>query len=334
MLLERGEIHNLAGNLEAAEVDHQSALLLFTQAREARGIAQAQTCLAGVLQLQGRCDEALDLLEDALRIRRRERDFRGQISTLRCISVTEWALGNLQEAHKHLQQAITIAGDLQDINRLAPTMLNMSTLLTELDQFEKAKTILRDAEQLYKRLGNTVHRSLLLVNLAQIYIDIGELDDAWEAIEDSLSVADPNTWLRVTAFAHTLAADIWLRRQRPRRARRRIRRAADICTQINDPYVVAMCASVQGRVLGLLGDAAAAADQLHRAEELFDTALEGVSLGRALVRLGNAWADLDALAQARTFIDKAQTLLLGNPQENVRLVRELDELRQRLQPAS
>ena len=62
--------------------------------------------------------------------------------------------------------------------------------------------------------------------------------------------------------------------------------------------------------------------------------IEWVSLGRAFVRLGNAWADLGAFEQARTFTDRAQTLLLGNPQENVRLSRELAELLERLQGAS
>ena len=44
----------------------------------------------------GTYERVHNLLEDALRIRRRDRDFRGQISTLRCISVTEKAASRIQ----------------------------------------------------------------------------------------------------------------------------------------------------------------------------------------------------------------------------------------------
>ena len=215
--------------------------------------------------------------------------------------------------------------------QMNPTLMNLAIMLTELDQLDRSRELLVEADRLFKRLGHTLHQAILKVNLADICIDLGKLDEAWEALEDGLALADPNAWLRVTAFAHALAADIWLKRRRPRRARRRINHAVSICEEINDPFVAGLCACVHGRVLGKLGDMASATERLDAARSLFETALEGVVLGRHFVRLGNAWADLGEPTRAQAFADQAQELLLGNRQETLRLTRELAELRARLQ---
>ena len=327
MLMERGEVHSLAGRLNEAVEDHRTALKLFSASRDALGKARAQTLLSGVLQVQGEGDEALDLLEESLRVRRLRGDVRGQVVTLRCIAVTEWSLGNLREAHHHLQQASILARGLQDISRLTPTLMNLALLLGELDQREESRELLQEVIPLCERLGHPLHHAVTLINLAEVCIDLDDLDAAWGHLETGLSVADPEAWPRVTAFAHSLAADIWLKRQRPRRARRRINKARAICATLRDPFVIGRVEIVQGRVLAMLGETEAAAVALRDALDRFKGALEGVVLGRALVLLGHAWLEVGQPAQAQTHVEAAERLLASRPQESRRLERELQALK-------
>ena len=333
LLMERGELHSLAGRLDEAASDHEQALRMLQDEGDRLGAARAQTLLGSIRQVQGECDEALDLLEQSLRTRRAFGDARGRVITLRCMSSCEWALGNLGDAKRCLEEASALARQLQDISRLGPTLMNLALVMGELDELEESKILLLEVLKLLDRVGHPLHHAVTRVNLADLCYDLGEYDEAFEHLDVAFLTADPAAWPRVTAYANALTARIWLVRGRAKRALRLVRRANEIISKLDDPYISAQVQATQAEVLGHLGEREEALKVLEAAEREAQQVLEGAVLGRQFVRFGHVLLALGDTEGATAFASRVRPIVQRAREDGARLGRELEGLVQAIEAA-
>jgi CHAT domain-containing protein/Tfp pilus assembly protein PilF len=296
--LVRGEL----GDVKGAEEYFRRALELNRRDGRGRGAANNLTNLANVATKKGAYDDALNLYSEALALRRETGDRQGEALDLENIGLLHLRWGDYPAALRSLNESLAILNEMglqtwgaevrsdvaaahaamghlqaavEELDRaeaagdeyLAPTLaLQRADLLAELNDFEPAVELYREAKAGYGLVEDAAGQAEAEQGLGYLYLARGDYDAAEEAFTQALLVQEKLDDPRPAALTHILLGDVQFLQKDTAAARASYRRALAAHQALGD--VAAEAAS-----LGALADLDRELGALASAESIYRAAL-------------------------------------------------------------
>jgi tetratricopeptide (TPR) repeat protein len=338
---------------DPAIVDAESALVWFD--REYSNIVSALRCairlgmdrysaympraLVHYLQLRGRVDDLLELLEAAVGPSRRLGDATFERLNLMNLAAPYWHLGRPWEALEHLARALELAtadGDargraecllrigaqneeigqyitalghyeeaLKLYRRLGSprgectTLINLSSALSTLGRHAEALQAAREAERISQRLGDLDAKMFVRVNQANALTALGRLDEALHYVGQACELGRRTGAKDGRAVTLTKYTAIYIRMGRYAQAAETGANALEAAEAIHRPAITAMVENLLATVDLRCGDAASALERHARAARIAEKIELRIELARSLDGAGRALFALGDLAAAQ-----------------------------------
>lgn len=293
-------------NAKASEY-YEKGLELLGEARVARRI-DALHNYGDVLLLSGRIDDALsafrEMLSLAFRLNLRKKGGAAHNRIGRLHRDT----GNLDEATRHLEAAMTLFRVAKDDRGVASTTDDIGKLLWLKGDYPGALAALRDGLTRRRRLGDRRSIALSLHNLGIVLQDSSEFGQALESFEQALAIrreiGDLVGVVQTLNSLGTIAQD----KRDFEHALGFLREALEVARQIGDRNRIALVLANIGETEYSAGNAARAIEILRQAEEQFDEMGDKLGLAEVLRALGSAYLHWGDVVKARDAIGRAVDL--------------------------
>ncbi|HIY65038.1 MAG TPA: hypothetical protein H9830_02015 [Candidatus Agrococcus pullicola] len=116
--------------------------------------------------------------------------------------------GRLEEAIEGLQWAVALHRERGEGIRLLGALTNLGVALHTAGRFDEETGVLEEGLQLAVTTGNDLHRSFLLVNSADLAIELGDLDGAARHARSALELAETMDMVFLVVCAQATLAEI------------------------------------------------------------------------------------------------------------------------------
>ena len=289
------------GDLAAAEAHALKAIDNFRLTGKRLFAAYAQSRLSTIYRATGRYDEARELAEQSLAVRKEFNDQSGVASSLMALSEIGMAVGDITRARQYAQQVFDIGVETDDADARAMATAQIAEADRLSGRTRESIEGYRSAESLYRNLDDPLGVANAQAGLARALIDLGDLDGAGVIAQNLLQTARESEHDTEEARALNLVGEVMLARERFGDAVDAFSEALAITLRIGDgPLVFAARANLTHALLerGDTDDA--------------EPHLDAVALERPehpdVLRLqahmawahGNAQAAAESMAQARS----------------------------------
>jgi tetratricopeptide (TPR) repeat protein len=137
----------------------------------------------------GQYHEALEYLEQSLKISQAIGDRAGEGTTLNNISSIYQARGKYDEALEFLEQSLKIYQAIGDRAGEGTALNNISQIYDARGKYDEALNYLEQSLEIYQAIGNRDGEGTTLNNISQIYKARGKYDEALEYLEQSLKIS-------------------------------------------------------------------------------------------------------------------------------------------------
>ncbi len=214
------------GRYDDAERHARLALQRFRIVRDGPGIKSSLTTLGLANWERGRYAEAKPYFADGLKRCRADGDRTGEAGFLTNLALITKAEGGYAETETRLQQAIEIFREIEDRIKLISALNNLGNLYRALRQPQRGRGALLEGLALSEQAGDTITLPFIVINLALIELELGELDAAHRYAERALGIVSKGSDRQIETGCHATLARIELARGAPREARAHLRTSA------------------------------------------------------------------------------------------------------------
>ncbi len=206
VLVDLGEVLELAGDWSKAEEVEKEALALAQSASDAEQIAWCETALAEVARKQGRYDEASERLDRALAGFQEVGDLAGEGRVFHLAGTIAAQQGDLESARTRYEMSLRIRKELDDRSAMASLLSNLGIVaaqsgdLAESDEFHARALDLRSA------IGDRWSIGVSKMNLGMNAMRRDHHEEAGELFSEarSLGLEVGDSWM-VALSEHNLA---------------------------------------------------------------------------------------------------------------------------------
>lgn len=186
--LKLGEVLQLTGSWDEAEVLFRAALNSVEERRDGPSKANCMRMLGALLRQKGEYEAALEYLEEAQRFEAID-DWGNIIETLREIGIVHWSQGNLPDARGSFEQVQQIARNTQDERRLARILNNLGLVYHRQLDYDTALKHFQEGYELSYSLSDRLTASSILLNIGTVHLDLGQYPEALTHYARSLNMA-------------------------------------------------------------------------------------------------------------------------------------------------
>ena len=205
LMQEPGAVHIAQGALSTAR-----SMKPRSQALEARMLR----VLGHALLTSQRWQEAIDCYKDAIAAADVVQDLQ-QLSLLYSgMSMAHQEMGQISEATRYSQKALTIHETLNDRVSLARSLNNLGWMLVQLGEFAMARTHLDRAIRIFDELGVQPGKAEFLMSLASLESGEGRIETAAATARRALDLATRLGEMATAAEAYTLLGQVAARQGR------------------------------------------------------------------------------------------------------------------------
>jgi tetratricopeptide (TPR) repeat protein len=287
-----GWTYHRQGNDKEAEKVYNN--LLGHQDPNSAVAAAAYANLANIAQRRGDRAHAKDLHQRALAIHRAIGDRVLESADLGNLALVEKAMGNLDDAETHLQDAIRLAKEENWARGLGSHLANLGIVQREREEFEPARMSLEEARDIASRIGDRKLLGNCIANLGMLELDLGEtgsLDVAETLLVQAIALhIEAGDTEAIAICKGNLGVALW-RRGKLDDAEKVIQKAIDIDVALGRIEGQANHLANLGAIAEQRQDFQTARDRYTRSKKLFEDA--GM---RKYADLLQSW--IDALPQA------------------------------------
>lgn len=286
-----GRLYRDSGRLEEAARHLGTALALFTDAGDERGVASSLDDIGKLHWMKGDYESALRDMRQGLATRKQLGDRRSIATSLNNLGLVLQDSGHFKEALEAFEYSLRIRREIGDLVGVVATLNNLGTVAQDQRDDARAMQLFTEGLALAREIGDRHKTVLLLTN-------IGE------------------TWYRMGDVAH--AVD-------------RLKESERLAEEIGDQLLLAEAARGLGKAYLLQGDLLKARDYSMRAVELFEQVRSKVQIGVAVRTLGEVTAaggwGQDEMVKAKDYFQRAIALFreVGNEVELARTYRSYAE---------
>jgi DNA-binding winged helix-turn-helix (wHTH) protein/tetratricopeptide (TPR) repeat protein len=201
------------GDLQEAEKHALAAIENLELTGKRLYAAYAQSRLSTIYRVSGRLDEALDLAEQSLVVRREFNDQRGISSSLSTLGEINLELGNLTRARQYAEQVYDIGVQTDDIEVLAAALSELAHADLLLGDPRKAAEQYAEAEAIQRTLGDPPGVTNARIGIGRSWIDLDDFDGAESIGQELLLDARDQGRDRQEARALILLGEVDLARE-------------------------------------------------------------------------------------------------------------------------
>jgi tetratricopeptide (TPR) repeat protein len=244
-----GRLHRENGRLDEAKKHLDTALALFEDARDERGIASTHDDIGKLHWLRGDYDKALEYTQRGLTMRRRLGDRRSISLSLNNLGLVFQDSGQFKLALDAFEQSLRIRREIGDLVGVCMTLNNLGTVAQDQRDDARALALFKEALEVAKETGDRNRLALVLANIGETETRLGDPDAAighlTEAEEmctelgDKLGLAET---VRGKSKAHVLKGEL-------DKAREAAQKAVDIFREIQSKVQLAVALRSLGEVL-------------------------------------------------------------------------------------
>jgi DNA-binding winged helix-turn-helix (wHTH) protein/tetratricopeptide (TPR) repeat protein len=299
------------GNMQEAEEHSLAAIENLQLTGKRLYAAYAQSRLSTIYRVSGRLDEALELAEQSLVVRREFNDQRGISSSLSSLGEINLELGNLTRARQYAEQVYDIGVQTDDIEVIAAARSEMAHADRLLGEPEKAAAGYTEAEALQRTMADPTGVANARIGIARSWIDLDDFDGAESIGQELLQGARDQERDRLEARALILLGEVDLARENWSEAVAHFDEALSIAERIGDGPIAFSVRTSLARAWLEQGDLATAQTyvdavaldrpehakvsrlQARMAWEQGNSAQAAEFMARARNSSGEAWSDED-----------------------------------------
>jgi tetratricopeptide (TPR) repeat protein len=195
-LRELGDVYVNRDELSKAERAYSESIKLYDRLSDTKSAALVLGNLGSLYSLQRRDDEALTVIERALKLAKANpsvnHDFLPHV--LNSFAVVYLRQGNLSKAESYLNQALQTVSVSGASFPTPQILLNLGALNYEKRDFKKAEKFLKEALQTSEAEVGPDHPDLTfgLVSLAMVYTQLGNYSEAEKQYQRALQILEPH----------------------------------------------------------------------------------------------------------------------------------------------
>jgi tetratricopeptide (TPR) repeat protein len=182
-----GDVRTQLGQLAIAVGHFEEALQLFRKLRLRDGQAWSLVGLGAALHEQGRYDQAVERLQDAILLFRQNEDGRrGQAWALEWLGVVRRYQGRLEEAFMRVVKSLELFREVGDRRGEAYCLMNLSAINRDRLEYEAAIEWLDQAPAVFDELKDRQGTAYVLLNKGHILRDQRRYQEAKEVLDACL----------------------------------------------------------------------------------------------------------------------------------------------------
>jgi DNA-binding winged helix-turn-helix (wHTH) protein/tetratricopeptide (TPR) repeat protein len=202
------------GDLAEAEKHSLAAIENFRLTGRRLYAAYAQSRLSSIYRALGRYDEARELAEESLLVRREFKDERGVSSSLMSLAELSVELGDITRSRQYAEQVYDIGVQTDETDIIAGALQQIALADRLTGQPRAAAERYREAEALHTSINNPISATNARIGLARCWIDMREFDAAESIAREILQSARDVNRSRLEARALILLGEVEMARQR------------------------------------------------------------------------------------------------------------------------
>ena len=280
--------------------------------------------LGGVLQRQGKFDQAVDAFQGSAGIEQRLGNQRGQAMVLNSLGGVLQRQGKFDQAVDAFQRSCDLEVKLGDDRGQAMVLNSLGGVLQRQGKFDKAVDAFQPSYDLLVKLGDDRGQAMVLNSLGGVLQRQGKFDKAVDAFQRSYAISDKLEDDRSLAMVLNSLGGVLQRQGKFDEAVDALRRSYDLLVKLGDERGQAMVLNSLGGVLQRQGKFDEAVDAFQRSyaisEKLGDDrslAMVLNSLGGVLQRQGKFDEAVDAFQPSYDLLvklgdDRGQAMVLNS----------------------
>lgn len=185
-----GRLFRETGRLAEAARHLGSALSLFEESKDDRGVASALDDIGKVHWLRGDYPRALDHTQRALAMRRKIGDRRSIALSLNNLGLVYQDSGQFKQALESFDQALLIRREIGDLVGVSISLNNLGTVAQDQREDARALGLFMEAYEVAKETGDRNRIALILTNIGETYSRLGEAPKAIVYLKQAEALAD------------------------------------------------------------------------------------------------------------------------------------------------
>ncbi len=205
-----------AGNLKKAIEYCTRANEISQKIGNQRFLALGFNNLGIYYELNGEIGRGLEYYEKSLTIRSRVGDKRGEAISYFNLGTLKDRVGDLKNAIEYYEKALAIARRINDVRIIFHSILGIAAIFLDLNQMEKSKEYLGEAESIFKVRKEEWMEEDLLSHYAEYYINLKDYEMAKETILNALKLSISQTNVELCAKNYAILAQVYVEERNPR----------------------------------------------------------------------------------------------------------------------
>ena len=328
MLIQQGQFLQIIGKFRDAEkalLDAEKEITKIDDEREQKRLhAMALNSLGGVLQRQGKFDEAVNVFKRSAELEETSGNKRGQAIVLNSLGSVLQRQGNFDEAENAFERSAAIEAELGNKRGQAMVLNSLGGVKQRQGDFEGAVVAIQKSRDILMTIGDERGQAMVLNSLGGVLQRQGKFDEAVDAFQKSAEIEERIGNDRGQAMVLNSLGGVLQRQGKFDEAVDAFQRSAEIGERIEDYRHLAMVLNSLGGVLQRQGKFDEAVDAFQRSYEISerlddDRSLAMVlnSLGGVLQRQGKFDEAVDAFQRSYELLvklgdDRGQAMVLNS----------------------
>ncbi|HSO35176.1 MAG TPA: tetratricopeptide repeat protein [Labilithrix sp.] len=185
-----GRLYRDTGRLDDAQLQLESALALFEDSSDERGIASTVDDVGKLYWLRGDYPRALEATQRSLTMRRKLGDRRSIALSLNNLGLVYQDSGQFKLALDAFEQALRIRREIGDLVGVSISLNNLGTVAQDQRDDTQALTLFLEAHEVAKETGDRNRLALVLTNLGETYNRLGDPAKAVHHLKQAEEIAD------------------------------------------------------------------------------------------------------------------------------------------------
>jgi predicted ATPase/class 3 adenylate cyclase len=222
----------MQSDLENAKEAVMKSMLYAGKANNVTTLAMAENYLGGILYRQGDLQQAMQHTRTAMTYWQEIGYSWGVAAALSNLGILESVSGNWQAAYNSIKRSLDLRQKMGDVDGVAITNHNLGHLVRNQGDVQQAELHYRDSLAVSRPFQMNWHAANSLVGLAQSLLCQGRIDEASEALQGGLHLAQEINAPDVIVEAYCTTAEIELARDHLPEAEESARSAAALASQI------------------------------------------------------------------------------------------------------
>jgi tetratricopeptide (TPR) repeat protein len=281
----QGSLLRDCGRTSEAEPLYHRSLAVSKRIGYQPGVAHSLNCLGSLAQRRGDISGAASLVTEALGVADRCGDRRLLGMLQQNLGMFADIRGNPAAAIAHYRVALRLLEDVHDAQSTCWVLNNLGYLLVREDRFAEASEAFERGLGIARARGDLMAEGILEGNRAELHLVVGEIDEAYDGIRRSLTIAEQRTDDVRRAGALKLLGAYQRLTARPQEAVETFRHALTLSAVGEDAILGAEVLYQFGHALHDLGDLDGARQAWEAALDAFERISARQWVGRVKLRL-------------------------------------------------